>query len=498
MTHTVQITQNNPVLELLKLSWGRAEFTAVDGMGPMTSLYEAGDSLVAVAKMGDEGITIIGSGVMVAPGLLLSATHVLDEFDSDSPPVFLTFLPEGGRAWLCRETSTVSGEVEFAPERRKVSDISLVSCTLNSEAHEQRPLMLGPMQVALPKLGDRLWAYGYRHQFIDDGAASVTPMISSGLVTQVYPQGRGLHLPSPCVEVEMDTLGGMSGGPVVNSDGYVVGIVSTSFDGGPSFITLIWEAMRFNIRSAVPPMSDLVEANLFDAKRFGLARIKGNVNRRPWGDVVLTLDDDENELFLAQSGPDLINQNRLKLSRDRVEEFTDTWGSKMEWAARDAAENYLQSLPLDAVKRCLAIAEIPGKYLNHIKGFSAEDIEGVEDLEVLSAEMKGDQMLGIELYFDLLSVVWTVEIAENIYAQHKLSFDRYFMNIQVDDDVVAMEALQRVYFKASMLFDYEHEEFTDVAVNWSGVRKPRNRKPLLENRAQQDCGGEGLLAHCKG
>lgn len=481
MTHSVQITHNNPVLELLKLSWGRPEFTAVDDMGPMSSLYEAGDSLVAVAKMGDEGITIIGSGLMVAPGLLLTATHVLAEFDAESPPVFLTFLPEGARAWLCRETSTVSGEVEFAPERRKVSDISLVSCTLNSEGHEQRPLMLGPMQVALPEIGDRLWAYGYRHQLIDEGAASVTPMVSSGLVTQVYPQGRGLHLPSPCLEVEMDSLGGMSGGPVVNSDGYVVGIVSTSFDGGPSFITLIWEAMRFNIRSAVPPMSELVEVNLFDAKGFGLARIRGNVRRRPWGDVFITLDDDENELFLAQSDPDLISRSRQKLPHDKIDEFTDAWGSDMEWAARDAAEKYLQGLPLDAVRRCLAIAEVPEECLEHIQGFSAEDMEGVEDPEVLSAEMKGDQALGIDLYFNLLSVMWTVEIAEDIYAQNELLFDRHFMNAQVNDGVVALEFLQRVYLKAKMNFDYENEEFTEVAVNWSGVRMPRKRKPLSES-----------------
>jgi hypothetical protein len=51
-----------------------------DGIGPMGSLHEAGDSLVAVAQFGDDGITILDSGVMVGPGLVLTATHVLDEF----------------------------------------------------------------------------------------------------------------------------------------------------------------------------------------------------------------------------------------------------------------------------------------------------------------------------------------------------------------------------------------------------------------------------------
>lgn len=478
MTHSIQITHNNPVLEHLKLSWGRAEFTAIDGLGPMSSLYEAGDSLVAVAKMADEGGTIIGSGVMVAPGLLLTATHVLEEFNADLPPVFLTFLPEGGRAWLCRETSTVSGMVEFAHERRKVSDISLVSCTLNSEGYEQQPLMLGPMQVALPKIGDRLWAYGYRHQFIDGGAASVTPVVTSGLVTQVFPHGRGQHLPSPCVEVEMDTLGGMSGGPVVNSDGFVVGIVSTSFDGGPSFITLVWEAMRFDIRSAVPPMSELEVTNLFVARALGLAQIKGSVRRRPWGDVVLTLDEDELKLFLAQGDQEIISQARQKLSRGEVDDFLESWGNEMELAAKHAAEEYLQDLPLDAVKRCLNIAGVPEECLQHVQSFTAEDMEGVEDPEVLSAEMNAEQ-LEVKLYFNLLTVIWTVQVVEGLYLDNQGAFDQYFMNAATKNGIVHLEFYQRVYLKATMKFDYEQEEFDEVVVNWSGVKLPRKKKPVF-------------------
>jgi len=39
-------------------------------------------------------------------------------------------------------------------------------------------------------------------------------------------------MPSRCLEVAMDTMGGMSGGPVVNDEGWLVGIVSSSFEGG--------------------------------------------------------------------------------------------------------------------------------------------------------------------------------------------------------------------------------------------------------------------------
>jgi len=98
----------NPVLSDLKLSWKTTEFEAVDGIGPLSSLHQAGDAFVAVARLDDDGLTIEGSGVMVGPGLLLTATHVLDEFPKrGSGPLFITFLPNGARAWLPKDLEAV-------------------------------------------------------------------------------------------------------------------------------------------------------------------------------------------------------------------------------------------------------------------------------------------------------------------------------------------------------------------------------------------------------
>jgi len=59
LSYSAQITANNPALAELKLSWATMVFTAVDGIGPMRSLHEAGDSLVAIVKVEEDGITII-------------------------------------------------------------------------------------------------------------------------------------------------------------------------------------------------------------------------------------------------------------------------------------------------------------------------------------------------------------------------------------------------------------------------------------------------------
>ncbi len=120
---SVCITEDNPALATLERSWGTAIYSAEDGIGPMGSLHEAGDALVALTLMGEDGPIVLGSGVMIGPGLVLAATHVLEEFTSQrADPLLLTFVPNGARAWLPRERSTVAGPSAFGADRRIVSD----------------------------------------------------------------------------------------------------------------------------------------------------------------------------------------------------------------------------------------------------------------------------------------------------------------------------------------------------------------------------------------
>jgi hypothetical protein len=137
MKHIVQITAENSDLSKLKHYWGRPEFTADDGIGSLESLYQAGDAIIAIAGYFDEQLISVGSGVMIAPGLMITATHVLDEFPrTGSGPVFLTFLEgDSARVWLPTDVVTASGLSEFGTfgeQRKKVSDLSLVSCALHS------------------------------------------------------------------------------------------------------------------------------------------------------------------------------------------------------------------------------------------------------------------------------------------------------------------------------------------------------------------------------
>lgn len=474
MSHTVIITSGNPALSDLELSWATAEFMAEDGIGPLQSLHEAGDAFVALARMDEVGATILGSGVMVGPGLLVTATHVLDEFRRDgSPPVFMTFLPSGTRAWLPLDVVTLSGASEFDERRKVVSDMSLVSCTLNSEACAELPLMLAPMQIALPLIGERLYTIGFRHHKIEDRTALVTPLISSGLVTAAYPNGRGERMASPCFEVNMDSVGGMSGGAVLNADGYLVGILSSSFEGGPSYVTLIWEALHLRVKGAIPKLQAHETVSLLGAQALGLVKLNGDIKRNPWGEITLSLTDKESRL-LTDSVEELMPKPGL--NKDEREHFLDTWGSKLESMGSEATIAALGRLPLPRMRDFLRAADIPKHCLDAILRFSVEDFEGVEDLELISTKIIELGQIRIEYFFQLQILIWMVDVSEDDYLQHGHDFREHFTNVSKEDGVASMDLVQRCYFKAVTVFDQNREEFSEVSITSSAIRPSRSSR----------------------
>lgn len=476
--HSALVTVENVALPNLRLSWSTARFSDDDGIAPMDSLHQAGDSVVGVARATDTGFMLVGSGVMVGPGLLLTATHVLDEFPpSGAPPLFLTFLPGGARAWLASEVVTTSGSSVFAEDRKVTSDLTLVSCTLNSDAHSNNPLMLAPLQVALPLVGERLWAFGYRHGEFDGNTVAVTPLVSSGLVTAAFPHGRGERMPAACVEVAMETWGGMSGGPVANAQGYVVGIVSSSFEGGPSYVTLIWDVLRLSIRSTLPWVARRGRINLLAAKDLGLARLKGDLKRYRRGDVVIRMTEAEMQLLVASTDPSLIHERNPALNDDQLGAFEEKWSWEMEKAAAAAAIEHLEHLSIPSVCRFLQAEEIPLNCLNAIQSFSVEDFEGVEDFEVIS-NAKGDgNWIAFSCGFDLLSVIWTVKVPAVEYLHAAAEFCKHFLSIKINDGAATMQLIQRCYFEAELNFDQSSEEFTGTSISLTAVHRHRRGGP---------------------
>lgn len=478
MSHSVRITHANPELANLKLSWATPVFTDEDGIGSLESLHQAGDAFVAVGMTGSEGMTIMGSGVMVAPGMVLTATHVIDEIEAaGETPVLLSFLPDAARAWLPIGFSTLSSPSAFYHDVTVSSDITLISCSLNSDALEATPLSLAPMRVALPLLGDRLWAIGFRHQDLQGGSAHISPMISSGIVTQAFPMGRGERMPSPCFEVGMETIGGMSGGAVVNADGEVVGVVSSSPDGGPSYMTLIWDALRLRVAGSIPQLSKTEKVSLLGAKAVGLARLAGDVDRNPWGEVTFNLSSEEAALFAASAPINPTEDtDRRVLTRDERDELVEEWGSELEDEGALAVVMALTRFSMPKMADFLQAAGVAADLLTEVTGFSVEDFEGVEDLELMRAEERPDGKTDVEFFLRMLTIVWTLEMPAGFYAAHAEAIAAEFLNIEVVGDTARMEFIHRAYFRLEAVLVPDATVFTDMVVTSSALIPSRRSR----------------------
>nr|CAD6416798.1 serine protease [Rhizobium sp. Q54] len=94
-----------------------------------------------------------------------------------------------------------------------------------------------------PRVGELVVAVGYPEIELARGAAPSLPtsitegmFAAYGIVSNLHPRGRDRANPTPVFEVEANWPSGMSGGPVFNAGGEVIGIVSRSLapaDGAP-------------------------------------------------------------------------------------------------------------------------------------------------------------------------------------------------------------------------------------------------------------------------
>lgn len=115
---------------------------------------------------------------------------------------------------------------------------------------------------AIPKIGDLVLAVGYPElnftslrendliNYLNEGMFGVY-----GKVINTYKDGRSKSRPSPGFEVEAEWPPGMSGGPVFNQDGEVIGVVSSSVQGGKNEAGVGYAAslgMTQNIEDLLP------------------------------------------------------------------------------------------------------------------------------------------------------------------------------------------------------------------------------------------------------
>lgn len=200
-----------------------------------------------------------GSAVIVGPGIALTAKHVIEPHldrlvNGERHSMCIGIARSGMNVWTVRKVTMLPN-----------ADIAILGLELNSAMQPDWTFRQSIVSTRLPKVGDRLQIVGFRAfsatLSLDNGergyGVDVKLLVSAGVVKERYPQGRDrAMLPWPVLEVDCPSWGGMSGGPVFDEYGHLIGLLCSSFsvdDGdGVSYVSLLWPALTAKFEGGWP------------------------------------------------------------------------------------------------------------------------------------------------------------------------------------------------------------------------------------------------------
>ncbi|NRF67268.1 trypsin-like peptidase domain-containing protein [Aquincola sp. S2] len=201
----------------------------------------------------DEGYDAIGSAVLVAPGLALCAHHVVKPYydrmlAGKASCVCVGPLHDRVNLWRLNRATWVGG-----------TDLELLNLSCASELPTDRAFSQAVLTTRTPRIGETLKLCGFRRDRMDvkpgEIACHGNVLVCQGRVQQVYPQSRDRAMLSwPVVEVDCPAWGAMSGGPVFDERGYLIGLVCSSVEGcdGPAYVSLLWPALGHPVPTKWP------------------------------------------------------------------------------------------------------------------------------------------------------------------------------------------------------------------------------------------------------
>ena len=243
----------------IPLQFGQATFTPNDppGIHRIANMAHYRGLLLSVHFVTETWGTLEGSAVMVAPGIAITATHVVQDYKSliiekGLRTICIGYTPSGFQAWRVRYVTPV-GTLDGR------TDLTVLSLELASAIPPDRAFTQAVMTTRRPQIGEQIMVVGFRasnqhvpydehHAFdIVDGNIRYGSDIfaSVGAVRNYHPDGRRPMSSGPMLEVECSTPGGLSGGPVFDIYGRVFGVLCSSINGAPpiSYVSCLWPAI---------------------------------------------------------------------------------------------------------------------------------------------------------------------------------------------------------------------------------------------------------------
>ncbi|MDN3556841.1 S1 family peptidase [Halomonas maura] len=445
--------------------WIRPEFHPIDGIGE-EALWRLEGLIVAIGFIDSERQCIIGSGVMIAPGLCLTATHVIEETIEKHPLLFTFPSDSSMRIWTPQDFSAQEkvslGLLPFQKPEPKYSDVGILSYSPFSKFKDNDNYLFAPIEASVPKIGERLWSTGYR-EILNDGVPTISFFITSGLVTEQYLEGRGAHINGPCIEVAMQALGGMSGGPVFNVEGRVVGVISSCLEGqddskGPTYVSLVWTSLLSTVHSPWPEGHWPEEvAGIQTASNGEGARLLGKARFDEHGAFRVKFPEQTSDSMLSvlkSAGVEFPNEDY---------EFSDFAYENFEEFLEEEGLKYLSVADKSVFDRALMKKDY-SETLKLFNCFDAYIMEGLEDLSIESVSLLDDGNIGINALFDMRIVFLRLQISkvEHEYYKPSITSIGSLHNQEQDEDNIYYDHYARPFYRVNFKYNVQSGECEDI------------------------------------
>jgi len=129
--------------------------------------------------------------------------------------------------------STNDNQCALAGRLPRIGHLCILSLQYLAQLPERPTFQFLSMTTRTPRVDEQLYVAGFRADQPLFERDDVSPMnleaglfVNSGATAELFLNGRGDSRPGPQVMVFTQTVGGMSGGPVFDADGFLIGILS--------------------------------------------------------------------------------------------------------------------------------------------------------------------------------------------------------------------------------------------------------------------------------
>ena len=222
----------------------------------------------------------IGTAFSVAPGLAITAAHVVDFTrwsDGENPAGSFPLI-----AFHVFENKLYRWDVDSIYGSRSY-DIAFLRFR-RPPWWDDGPGQIKPRYPRLnfnpPRPGDEIRMFGFPLSEIKDGVLQVTPSESCGRVKMIDSNTDHPEIPQQYAKVEAEILNGMSGGPCFDRDWNVIGVNGCGWSFRyEAYLALLWPAMNIEIdlfKSGAFPAIDLFTKGPAKALGYRRLHVKSN------------------------------------------------------------------------------------------------------------------------------------------------------------------------------------------------------------------------------